>query len=80
MATKVTTSNQLKMIADFDGNDSRTITLNNPKPNLTPQDITTFATAATNVLIGDKAGGVFTGIRAAAYVETAVHDLDLTPT
>lgn len=80
MADKVTTTNELKLEAGFYDNDTRTITLDNPKSNLTKADITAVGTlaAATNPIIGDKGGAAFVKFNSAKIYEKTVTNLDLT--
>ena len=54
MADQITTKNTLKLLAGFVDEDDRTITLDDPKENLTWSDISAVAALSSNVLIGDK--------------------------
>lgn len=58
MATQTTTK-ELVITAEFADEDTRSITLPNPKTTITPQEVLAAQTAAANVLIGDKAGASF---------------------
>jgi len=72
----ITTTNQLKLLAGFADEDDRTISLNDPRENLTWANIQALATKATNVLIGDKYQAKFTRFKEAKYVETAITEVD----
>lgn len=67
MATTVSTLNQLKLLAGFADEDDRTITLDDPKSNLTEQQIRAIESSAAKVLIGDKYGATFTRFKTAYY-------------
>ena len=62
MATQ-TTTNELVITAEFADEDTRSITLPNPKATITAQEVQAAQTAAANVLIGDKAGASFSGFK-----------------
>ena len=72
----ITTKNQLKILAGFVDEDDRTITLDDPKENITWSDMENIATLATNVLIGDKFGATFSRIKEAKYLETTTTELE----
>ena len=67
MSTTVSTLNQLKLVAAFADEDDRTITLDDPKQNLTEQQIRALESSAAQVLIGDKYGATFTRFKTAYY-------------
>lgn len=67
--TKVTEYNHLKLLAGFADEDDRTITLLNPKENLTATQINAVGQLAVNVLIGDKYAAKFTRFKSATLVE-----------
>jgi len=69
MADVTKTTRQLKLLAGFSDEDDRTITLDNPKQNITWAQIENLATYAAPVLIGDKYGASFTRFKEAKYVE-----------
>lgn len=73
-STKIT--KQLKLLAGFADEDDRTITIDNPKLNLTWADIEAFE-AASHVLIGDKFGAAFTRYKEAKYVDTTLTTIDV---
>lgn len=70
MAKTITTYNRLKILAGFADEDDRTITLENPRENITESDIQ--ALPANNVLIGDKYGAAFTRFKSASYVSGTI--------
>lgn len=67
MAT-VKNTTEVKLVAAFADEDDRTITVPDPKANITGQEITNLQTLAANVLIGDKYGATFTRFKEAKYV------------
>ena len=73
-STKIT--KQLKLLAGFADEDDRTITIDNPKLNLTWADIEAFQ-AVSSVLIGDKFGAAFTRYKEAKYVDTTLTTIDV---
>ena len=79
MADKVTSSNELKMVFSFYDNDTRTVSIENPRPDLTAADILEVGTLAknTNPIIGDKGGARVIGISSAKVVEKTRTQLDL---
>lgn len=79
MADKTKLSYQLKLLAGFADGDTRTITLENPKPNLTASEINAINALAAGVLIGDKYGAAFAELKDANIVETQTTYLDLEP-
>lgn len=62
MASVVTTSTEIVAVARFTDDDTRTITIPNPKEEITQEEITTFETAASKVLIGDRTGAAFSDL------------------
>ena len=68
MATTTTTYSRLKLQAAFSDEDDRTLTLENPKNDITEAQVHALESAAANVLIGDKYGADFTRFKSAAYV------------
>lgn len=79
MADKVKQSYQLKLVAGFADGDERTISYDNPKPNVTAAEIIALNDLAKGVLIGDKYGAEFSIFKDAEIVTTTQIDLDLTP-
>lgn len=79
MATQKTTQyNHLKLLAGFADEDDRTITLLNPKPNLTKEQINAVGEKAIGILIGDKYAAAFTRFKEASYVTGVTTTLDFT--
>lgn len=79
MADKVTTVKELKLVAKFVDDDTRTIPVDNPKSSLTAADIKTFENTAktTGALIGDKTGAAFYQFINAKVIEKETTQLDL---
>lgn len=80
MADTVKSSSELKMVFDFYDGDDRTLTLQNPKSNLTATQIKAVGTlaATSQPIIGDKAGAAVVGIKSAVKKTKTVTKLDLT--
>lgn len=76
MADIIKSTNQLKLLAGFADEDDRTITLDEPKENLSWSDIAEVQDKALNVLIGDKFSAKFTRFKSAKYVETTITEVD----
>ena len=76
MADSTKTTKQLKLLAGFADEDDRTITIDNPKSNLTWADIETFQ-EVSSVLIGDKYGAAFTRYKDAKYVDTTLTEIEI---
>ena len=74
----IKTTNDLKVLVGFVDEDDRTITINNPKANLTWSDIASLESAAANVLIGDKYAAKFSRVKTAKYVDNTITTLDIT--
>lgn len=79
MADTIKSSNELKLEAGFYDNDTRMITLDNPKSGLTKADITAVGTlaASTQPIIGDKGSAAFVKFNSAKILEKTVTQLDL---
>ena len=75
----IKSSSELKMEFGFEDDDTRLITLDNPRTDLTKEDILGVATLARNTqpIIGDKGGAAVTGINSAKIVDKTVYQLDL---
>lgn len=74
----VAITNDLKMVTTYAGGDTRTITVPNPKSNLTQESFAAFTAAAAGVLISDdKNNRPFTGIRTAYYSRTETTDIEV---
>ena len=77
MADVIKSNKQLKILAGFADEDDRTITIDNPKNNLTWNDIANFESTSENVLIGDKYSAKFSRFKEAYYLETQTTEVDL---
>lgn len=79
MADKITQTKVLSMELGFYDGDTRTITQDNPKDNLTVADLKAFAQVAktTQAVIGDKNSAAFVGLNAAEILSKKVTQLDL---
>lgn len=78
MADTVTTTRQVKMIADFADGDTRTLAISEPKDNIGATEINSLKAACDAVLVGDKTFANFLDFRDIGYYETTVTVLDLT--
>lgn len=74
----VTQYRNLKLLAGFADEDDRTITVANPKTNLTAEQINAVGNKAVGVLIGDKYGAAFTRFKEANIVEGTTVKYDFT--
>lgn len=79
MADVQTNTETLKIEGLFVDGDTRTITLKNPKSNITTSEILTLQTfmQANNVIIGDKYGGTFGRIESVTRVNEQRTTIDL---
>ena len=77
MADTVKQSYQLKLIAGFADGDERTISYDNPRPNITAEEIIALNSLAKGVLVGDKYGAEFSIFKDAGIVTATQVDLDL---
>ena len=80
MADKVTQSNELKLVQRFADGDTRALTLDNPKNDLTAAQINAVGTTLKNcnATIGDKAGAAFVDFTSAKRSTRKITQLDLT--
>lgn len=69
----------LSIVTEYKDGDTRTVTIENPKDNLTADMINATETKAALVLVGDKTGSPFHAYRSAKVVEETVHYLEVTP-
>lgn len=77
----VTSSREGKLLVEFYDGDTRTITIDNPKPNLNATTIKNFVNntlIATQPVVGDKTGAPITGASSFKIVEKTDRKLDLT--
>lgn len=79
MADKVTTVSVLKLNAKFTDNDTRTISIDNPKSGLTAAQINAVGevAASTQAILGDKGGANFLRFDEAKKVVQTTRKLDL---
>lgn len=83
MANKTTTTDELKIENLFTDGDTRTITLKNPKDNITSEEITALETLIKNgtgeasLLIGDKYGSDFKQIWEVRRIEKTTTEFDI---
>ena len=85
MADRTVTSKQLKLVANFEDGDDRTIAIPAPLTTLTKAKILTqkvdgeqsFTEAAAKVLVGDKTGAKFKNWKSAKVYDTTTVYLDL---
>lgn len=79
MADVIKTKGVLQMVAGFADGDDRTFTVDNPKATVTAAQIQAVSDYAVNnnILIGDKAGANFTGIKSAKKIAQMTKYLDL---
>lgn len=77
MAT-IKTDNTLKIHCAFVDGDTRTITLKNPRSDLTSEDFQNLNTfiVTNNLLIGDKTGAIFAAIQKAVKATTTTRTID----
>lgn len=79
MSDTTKTTKQLKLVAGFADGDDRTISVDNPKNDITAEQINALKPYAIAAIQGDKAGSEMTGWRDAKIVEATTVYLDITP-
>ena len=79
MADTIKSANELKIEFGFYDNDTRTVSLPDPKSGLAKADILEVAdfAVATHPIIGDKGGAAVVGINSAKIYEKTETKLDL---
>ena len=79
MADKITQKSELTLVAGFVDNDTRTITQDNPKENLTAADIKAFEAVCktTQAIIGDKGSADFYQFKQAKTKKSKKTEIDL---
>lgn len=79
MADTIKTASELKLEAYFQDNDTRVLTIDNPKANLTAAQINAVGATmkTTNAILGDKGGADVMGFRTAKKISTIRRELDL---
>lgn len=79
MADKITQNSTLNLNAVFYDGDTRAISLDNPKANITAAQIKALAatTKTTQAIIGDKGSAAFVGFDAAEVLNKKTTQFDL---
>jgi len=82
MADKQTITRELKIELLFNDTDTRTITLKDPKPTITTNDITSLEAVLLNggtntLVVSDKTGATLNKIKTVTKIETTKTDLDI---
>lgn len=79
MADKITNTSELKLEFGFYDGDSRTLSLDNPRSDVTVAELLAVGTSArtTQAIIGDKASAACVGLQGAKKVAKKVTQLDL---
>lgn len=79
MANIVINTSELKLGCKFDDNDTRILTLDNPRYSISADVIHDIETEmiTTQPIIGDKTGAAFTGFYSAYTINKTVIKLDL---
>lgn len=78
-ADTITSSREGKLVVEFYDSDNRTLTIDNPKTNLTAAQINTFVEQlkTDQPLIGDKTGASIVGASSFKTIEKTETKLDL---
>lgn len=71
----IKTASTFTAVAEFADEDTRTISLDNPKMNITAADFASLNAAAENVLIGDKNGAAFTRFKSPTRRDTTTTEI-----
>ena len=77
MANTQTSTERIVLMAAFADEDDRSLSIENPKPGLTEQQIHALEPAAAKILIGDKYQAKFTRFKSARYETSIKTKLDL---
>lgn len=80
MANKVTNTRELKGVLKFADDDTRTVTVPNPKANISASDAASVRSAFESfgaISIGDKTGAAFESVTTAYVDESTITTLDL---
>lgn len=77
MADTVKAEGSVKWDLDFVDGDTRTVSLKNPKPDITLADITTAMSDYGTIFAGDKTGADYSGFSNPRKVEVTTRLLDL---
>ncbi|MDO4424548.1 MAG: hypothetical protein Q4D17_02125 [Planctomycetia bacterium] len=76
MADTVTSTQSFTVVAEFDDGDNRSVSIDNPRENITWADVETLKQYAANVLIGDKNGAKFSRFSSARITNRYTLTLD----
>lgn len=77
MSDSVSTTRELKIIAGFTDGDDRTITIVNPKNNITETQIKSLTTLCQQALVGDARQATFDKFLQAYYYNKTTTKFDL---
>lgn len=77
MADKVTSSYRLAVVAGFVDGDERTISIDDPREDVTADEIKALNTIAEKVLIGDKYGAAFSLFKGAKKIRQEVTEYEI---
>lgn len=61
--SRVVETEKLSVVAEFTDNDTRTITIDNPKATIESSEVQALQTSAAKVLIGDLNGAAFSRLK-----------------
>lgn len=73
--TTIKSKSEIVLTAEFTDEDTRTITQENPKSDITAADIASITSAAAGVLIGDKQGAPFARFKAPVRRDTTTTEI-----
>ena len=81
MADTIKTKSTLHLVQAFIDGDDRTLSVDNPRSDVTAADIADLSTYMknNNIVLGDKEGADFARIKSAKKVAQTTRYLDLTP-
>lgn len=77
MADTISEQVRLVILAGFADEDDRSISMPNPKANISEQEILNLNELAKDVLIGDRYGAAFTSIKSVKKITTRRTDYEL---
>lgn len=79
MADTITSASVLKLEGEYVDNDTNIVEVDNPKDNITAEQINAVATVAktTQVILGDKGGAAFNRFKSAHKLKNTRINLDL---
>ena len=73
--TTIKSTSTLVLTAEFTDEDTRTISQDNPKSDITAADIASIQSAAAGVLIGDKQGAPFARLKTPVRRDTTTTEI-----